>query len=150
VSLLDRVRAWKQNEMQQIEQEHLARQGNRRNLDHLKRGDQRDEGAAFVQAAENDHSENVEESDRNRLNEERSDNNTFTWSGPSGVLGCTGQRPEGRLRGGAFQVSIRSDGCHAVPLNLLNLQGEKTSAEGKDYDSGFGRVATCNTRIRLP
>jgi hypothetical protein len=20
-------------------------------------------------------------------------NNTFTWSGPSGVLGCTGQRP---------------------------------------------------------
>jgi hypothetical protein len=47
--------------------------------------------------------------------------NTFTWSGPSGVLGCTGQRPEGRLRGGACQVPIRSDGCHAVPL--------KTSAE---------------------
>jgi hypothetical protein len=22
-------------------------------------------------------------------------NNTFTWSGPSGVLGCTGQRPVG-------------------------------------------------------
>jgi hypothetical protein len=31
-------------------------------------------------------------------------NNTFTWSGPSGVLlGCTGQRPVGRLRIGASQ-----------------------------------------------
>jgi hypothetical protein len=30
-------------------------------------------------------------------------NNTFTWSGPSGVLDCTGQPPEGRLRIGASQ-----------------------------------------------
>jgi hypothetical protein len=27
-------------------------------------------------------------------------NNTFTWSGPSGVLGCTGQRPGGPPRRG--------------------------------------------------
>jgi hypothetical protein len=26
-------------------------------------------------------------------------NNAFTWSGPSGVLGCTGQRPGGPLYG---------------------------------------------------
>jgi hypothetical protein len=44
----------------------------------------------------------------------------------------------------------RSDGCHAVPLNLLNRQGEKASAEEKDYDSGFGRVAFCNTRCPDP
>jgi hypothetical protein len=52
----------------------------------------------------------------------RSNNNhnTFTWSGPSGVLGCTEQRPLGRLRGGACQVPIRCVGRHAVPLNLLN------------------------------
>jgi hypothetical protein len=29
------------------------------------------------------------------------------------------------------------DGCLAVPLNLLDRQGEKTSAEEKDYDPGL-------------
>jgi hypothetical protein len=76
-------------------------------------------------------------------------NNTFTWSGPSGVLGCTGQRPVAPAAGWCMP-STQCDGCHAVPLNLLNRQGVKTSAEEKDYDSGFERVAFCNTRIRLP
>jgi hypothetical protein len=30
----------------------------------------------------------------------------------------------------------QSDGYHAMPLNLLNRKGEKTSVEEKDYDSG--------------
>jgi hypothetical protein len=30
-------------------------------------------------------------------NNNNNNNNTFTWSGPSGVLGCTGQRPGGPL-----------------------------------------------------
>jgi hypothetical protein len=52
--------------------------------------------------------------------EYNNNNNTFTWCGPSGGLGCTGQRPRGPTAGGACQIPIRSDGCHAVPFNLLN------------------------------
>jgi hypothetical protein len=38
-----------------------------------------------------------------------------------------------------------------VPLNSAESPDDKkTSAEEKDYDLGFGRVAICNTRIRLP
>jgi hypothetical protein len=36
--------------------------------------------------------------------------NTFTWSGPSGVLGCTGQRPVGRDTAGADKYRPASDG----------------------------------------
>jgi hypothetical protein len=46
-------------------------------------------------------------------------NNTFTWSGPSGVIGCTGQRRLAPAAGWCKSFP-RSDGCHAVPLNLLN------------------------------
>jgi hypothetical protein len=44
---------------------------------------------------------------------QKNNNNTFTWSGPSGVLGCTGQRRLGRVAGRCSQ----GDGCRAVPLN---------------------------------
>jgi hypothetical protein len=40
-------------------------------------------------------------------------NNTFTWSGPSGVLGCTGQRRVAPLYGGVQLVP------NAVPFNPL-------------------------------
>jgi hypothetical protein len=33
-------------------------------------------------------------------------NNTFTWSGPSGVLDCTGQRPVGPAVGGAVKATV--------------------------------------------
>jgi hypothetical protein len=60
--------------------------------------------------------------------------NTFTWSGPSGVLGCTGQRRVAPLYGGGWgcsQVPETGDGCLAVPLNAAesgvteNLRGGK-------------------------
>jgi hypothetical protein len=57
----------------------------------------------------------------------RHNNNTFTWSGPSGVFGCTGQRPIGPAVGGASQ----GDGCRAVPLNLLNLPVGRNLRGGK-------------------
>jgi hypothetical protein len=70
---------------------------------------------------------------------------------PAGSQAAPDNGPEGRYTGGgAAWCPKTGDGCLAVPLNLLNRQGEKTSAEEKDYDSSFGRVATCNTRIRLP
>jgi hypothetical protein len=50
---------------------------------------------------------------------ESHNNNTFTWSGPSGVLDCSGQRPLGRMRFSASQ-DPNSTGWRAVPLNLLN------------------------------
>jgi hypothetical protein len=68
VSLRDRVREWEQDEQRKMEQERLARQGRRRNLDHLKRGDQNATETATDQAADEDHSWS---SDQNRLNEER-------------------------------------------------------------------------------
>jgi hypothetical protein len=45
------------------------------------------------------------EADKCRIGEEfkNNNNNTFTWSGPSGVLGFTGQRPVGHGGGGASQ-----------------------------------------------
>jgi hypothetical protein len=43
----------------------------------------------------------------------KDNNNRFTWSGPSGGCGCTGQAPFG-------PHTLSGDGCHAVPLNLLN------------------------------
>jgi hypothetical protein len=71
VSLRGRVRAWEQDEKQKMEQERLVKQGNRRNLDHFKRGDHGTEDASSDQAAENGHSEGIEGIVRNRLNEKR-------------------------------------------------------------------------------
>jgi hypothetical protein len=65
------------------------------------------------------------------------------------LLGCIGQRRVAPAAGWCTS-STRGDGCHAVPLNLLTRQGEKTSAEEKDYESGFGRAKWIHTRIRLP
>jgi hypothetical protein len=70
-------------------------------------------------------------------------NNTFTWSGPSGVLDCTGQR---RVAPAAAWCMSSTHSLETVVS--LNRQGEKTSAEEKDYDLGFGRDALCITRIR--
>jgi hypothetical protein len=73
----------------------------------------------------------------------------FTWPGPSWVLGCTGQRPGGPGTLGSA-AKTQGHGCHAVPLNSAESPAVRTSAEDKDYDSGFGRLALCHTRIRLP
>jgi hypothetical protein len=57
-------------------------------------------------------------------------NNTFTWYGPSGVLGCIGQRrvaPAGR----ECKPSTRSDGCHAVPLNAAESSGGENLRGGQ-------------------
>jgi hypothetical protein len=51
-----------------MEQERHERQGNRRNLDHLKRGDQQSVGTETDQA---DGSEDSGNNDQNRLDEER-------------------------------------------------------------------------------
>jgi hypothetical protein len=55
---------------------------------------------------------------------------TFTWSGPSGVLGCTGQRPGGPAARGCMP-STQCGGCRAVPLNLLNLPVGRNLRGGK-------------------
>jgi hypothetical protein len=68
VSLRDRIREWEQDEQCKMEQERLVRQGSRRNLDHLKRGDQKAAETATDQA---DGSDDFGSSDQNRLNEER-------------------------------------------------------------------------------
>jgi hypothetical protein len=67
---------------------------------------------------------------------------------PAGYLASSASGPYGHYSRGASHIPFAGDDCLAVPLNLLNRQGEKTSAEEKDYDSGFGRVATCNTPRR--
>jgi hypothetical protein len=51
--------------------------------------------------------------------------NTFAWSGPSGVLGCTGQR---RVAPGPTRPL-----CAIEPIE--SPDSKKTSAEEKDYDS---------------
>jgi hypothetical protein len=57
-------------------------------------------------------------------------NNTFTWSGPSGVLDCAGQRRVAPAAGWCKSFP-GGDGCHAVPLNaadsgvVRNLRGGK-------------------------
>jgi hypothetical protein len=58
-------------------------------------------------------------------------NNTFTWSGPSGVLGCTGQRPGGPAARGCMRSTHSSDGCHAVPLNAAESPGGENLRGGK-------------------
>jgi hypothetical protein len=65
-------------------------------------------------------------------------NNTFTWSGPSGVAGCTGKRADARL-GSALLVPLSSDGCHAVPLNPLIWCTARKPRREKDYDLGLGK-----------
>jgi hypothetical protein len=67
VPLRDRVREWEQDEQRKMDQERLARLGNRRNLDHLKRGDQKAAETDTEQAVDNEHSES---SNQNRLNED--------------------------------------------------------------------------------
>jgi hypothetical protein len=53
---------------------------------------------------------------------------------PAGYLTAPDNGALRRLRGSAR----KGDGCHAVPLNLLNRCDKRTSAEEKDYDSGLG------------
>jgi hypothetical protein len=66
----------------------------------------------------------------------------------AGYLAAPDNGAERRYTGECSQVPKTGNGCLAVPLNALNRRWEKNSAEEKDYDSGFGRVATCNTRTR--
>jgi hypothetical protein len=81
-------------------------------------------------------------------NNNNNDNNIFTWSGPSGVLGCTRQRPVGPpSRGSAAKT--QSDGCHAVPLNPLIRWATRNLRGGKDYDSGLRKGNLSHTRIPL-
>jgi hypothetical protein len=122
VPLREQIREWEQDEQRKMEQERQALRGARRNLDHLKRGDLR---ASDEEMDQSSGSEDSGSDDQDFLNERRCanslkegdswarcffNNNTFTWSGPSGVLGCTGQRRKRRLRGGAYQVPIRCVG----------------------------------------
>jgi hypothetical protein len=59
-------------------------------------------------------------------------NNTFTWSGPSGVFGCIGQRPGWPLVAlSACQTPLGSEGCHAVPLNAAESPGGENLRGGK-------------------
>jgi hypothetical protein len=63
-------------------------------------------------------------------------NNAFTWSGPRGVVGRAGQAP----------YEQTGPLCAIEPVE--SSDGKKTSAEEKDYDSGFGRGTICRTRTR--
>jgi hypothetical protein len=63
-------------------------------------------------------------------------NNTLIWSGPRGVVGCTGQARVARL----WQAPHGPTGplCAIEPAE--SLDSKKTSSEEKDNESGFGRV----------
>jgi hypothetical protein len=74
-------------------------------------------------------------------------NNTFTWSGPSGVLGCTGQRPVGPRNHPSTRSSC--DGCHAVPLNLLFWWTTRESPRRKRITTQVWRRST-NRHTRTP
>jgi hypothetical protein len=67
---------------------------------------------------------------------------TFTWSSPSGVLSCTGERPLGLVPGECSQAP-KSDGCHAVPLNPLIWCVTRKPRREKDYDLGLGKGVQC-------
>jgi hypothetical protein len=69
---------------------------------------------------------------------------------PARYLAAPDNGAERRYTGWWSQVPITGDSCLAVPLNAAESPVGETSAEEKDYDSGFGRVAICHTRIRLP
>jgi hypothetical protein len=68
----------------------------------------------------------------------------FPWYGPRGVVGCTGQARVARLGQAPFEPT--GPLCAIEPAELPD--GKKTSAEEKDYDSGFGRTTICRTRTR--
>jgi hypothetical protein len=68
VSLRDQICEWEQDEQRKMEQERQATQGIRRNLDHLKRGDQQETETGQIDGGRGDSGE----TDWNRLNEERS------------------------------------------------------------------------------
>jgi hypothetical protein len=76
--------------------------------------------------------------------QKRNNNNTFTWSGPSGVPGCTVPRPLGRVAGKCSQ----GDGCRAVPLNAAESDVARNLRGGKDYDSGLRKG--CNMQRTYP
>jgi hypothetical protein len=63
-------------------------------------------------------------------------NNTFTWSGPSGVLGCTGQRPVGHACGtrlGPTRVDV-----HSCTLGLFSPRGLPLPMRSRSLDtSGY-------------
>jgi hypothetical protein len=61
--------------------------------------------------------------------------NTFAWSGPRGVVGCTGQAPFGSP-------------VPCVPLNPLIRWTARKPRREKDYALGLVRVTNCHTRTR--
>jgi hypothetical protein len=73
---------------------------------------------------------------------EPNNNNTFTWSGPNGLSGFTGQRRVAAAVGGLHVVKSNSSRCAIEPAE--SPDDNKPSAEEKDHDSGLGR----HTRIR--
>jgi hypothetical protein len=68
-------------------------------------------------------------------------NNNTTWSGPSGVLGWTGQRPRGPLCTGVQPSTQRSDGCHAVSLNSAESPAVWIGSSVKSLSGVEGRVS---------
>jgi hypothetical protein len=73
-------------------------------------------------------------------------NNTFTWCGPSGVLGYTGQRPGGPAAAWCMPSTLSYDGCHAVPFNLLNRVWKENPRGGKRLRPRFWRGLPLATR----
>jgi hypothetical protein len=75
-------------------------------------------------------------------------NDTFTWSGPNGVFGFTGQRRVAPAVGGLHYVKSNNSRCAIEPAD--SSDGRKSSAEEKDYDPGLERMALCHRRTHLP
>jgi hypothetical protein len=100
VSLRDRIRELEQDEQRKMEQERQATQGNRRNLDHLKRGDQQSAETGIGQVGQVDGSEGSGSNDQSRLNEERGANKLGEEELRAHRLNSRDQRDElmGKLR----------------------------------------------------
>jgi hypothetical protein len=77
-------------------------------------------------------------------------NNTFTWSGPSGVMTAPDNGPKGRLTGWYSQGPTASDKVTWPRWSIepADSPGVRNLRGGKDYDPGLGRVTTCHTGIR--
>jgi hypothetical protein len=73
-------------------------------------------------------------------------NNTFTWCGPSGVLGCTGQRPVGPAAGGC-KSRRRLSRCAIQPAESGMVR--KPPQREKITTQVYGRVTTNHTQPRL-
>jgi hypothetical protein len=82
----------------------------------------------------------------------KNNNNTFTWSSPSGVLDCTLKRPVGHGGGGACRERPCEKRVTRLRWSLepAEFGWGKKPPRRKSYDSGPGRVALCNTRICRP